>query len=84
MRKQSLVSLLTAALGLLGCTQPSITAITPSSGPTTGGTAITIIGTNFTDVRSVTVGGEGINALTVESNTTLSGTTPGGPSGPMR
>ena len=38
-------------------TTPTIESVTPSTGPTSGGTLITITGTNFTAVPTVMVGG---------------------------
>jgi len=47
---------------------PAIRTITPASGPITGGTTVTITGTNFTDTSSVTFGG--LDA-TIVSNTDM-------------
>ena len=35
---------------------PTFSSLTPNSGPTTGGTSVTITGTNFTGATSVTIG----------------------------
>ena len=37
--------------------RPTITRIAPASGPTSGGTRVRLVGTNFLDVQSVTFGG---------------------------
>jgi len=60
--------------------QPTITNVNPSSGPTTGGTPITITGTNFVGVSSVTVGGVAVT-YTVNSSTQITATTPLGTAG---
>jgi hypothetical protein len=65
---------------------PTITSISPNSGPTAGGTAITITGTNFSPGISAVIGqgaGTGIGAIamtnvTVVSPTTITATTGGG------
>jgi hypothetical protein len=36
---------------------PAVSAVSPSSGPTTGGTAVTITGTHFAAATTVTIGG---------------------------
>ncbi|MGA3057937.1 MAG: S8 family serine peptidase, partial [Candidatus Limnocylindrales bacterium] len=48
-----------AALGAAGtgsCTAPTVSSITPPSGPTTGGTTVTITGTGFTGATAVHFG----------------------------
>ena len=54
---------------------PSVSAVSPSAGPVTGGTSvtITITGTDFTDV---TFGGAAGTGLTIVSDTRLTVTTP--------
>jgi hypothetical protein len=61
---------------------PSIASITPSSGPTTGGTTVTISGGNFVGVSSVLIGGTPVSGLVVQSTSTISATTPPGTTGP--
>lgn len=48
----------TAVLTILDneTTQPIVTSVSPSQGPTTGGTIVTILGGNFTDATSVSFG----------------------------
>lgn len=60
---------------------PTIAAVTPSTGPTTGGTAITITGSNFVDIAGVTVGGREAKSLTVVGSTTITAVTAPSPSG---
>jgi len=59
---------------------PTITSVTPNNGPTTGGTSITINGTNFVNVSSVTVGGV-LVTTTSTSPTQITATTPPGTAG---
>ncbi|MDR0213064.1 MAG: IPT/TIG domain-containing protein [Comamonas sp.] len=57
---------------------PTVTAVAPQSGPTTGGTSVVITGTNFSGVTSVTFGGVAAASVTVNSITTITATSPGG------
>ncbi len=57
---------------------PTVTAVSPDSGPLTGGTHVTITGTNFVDVTSVTIGGTELGERAVVSTTQITGTTPAG------
>ncbi|MRH89328.1 cell surface protein [Nocardia sp. SYP-A9097] len=59
---------------------PTVTAVSPASGPTSGGTAVTITGTNLTTTQSVTVDG-GTAPFSVISNTEISAVTPAGTAG---
>src|SRR6266436_3036268 len=36
--------------------KPTVTSVTPSSGPASGGTSVTIVGTNFKKVQTVKFG----------------------------
>ncbi len=54
----------------------TITSISPISGPSTGGTTVTITGTGFTGADSVTIGGTVVNNITVVNNTTITFVTP--------
>ena len=57
---------------------PSITSISPTSGSTAGGTAITITGTSLTGATSVTVGGVAATSVVVVSSTSVIAVTPEG------
>ena len=57
---------------------PTIESISPTSGSTLGGTAITITGTNLTDASSVTVGGVAATDVVVVSSTSVTAVTPAG------
>ena len=47
--------------------QPTVTAISPNSGPTSGGTSVTITGTGFATGATVTIGGAAATNVTVDS-----------------
>ena len=55
---------------------PTVTNISPTSGPTTGGTAVTITGTGFQSGASVTLGGAAATNVVVVSATQITATTP--------
>ena len=61
---------------------PVIQPLTPDHGPVTGGTAITISGTNFTPGSTVTVGGVPATDVQVFGNTQIVAVTPAGAEGP--
>jgi hypothetical protein len=72
-----LVSLL-ALTGISALTQPanavaaaSLTAISPTSGPTAGGTVITLTGSEFTSATGVTIDGVAATDFTVLSDTSI-------------
>ncbi|MGO3146443.1 MAG: beta strand repeat-containing protein, partial [Leucobacter sp.] len=60
---------------------PTITDLTPTEGPETGGTEVTITGTGFTDATGVTFDGTAGTAFTVDSDTQITVTTPAGTPG---
>ena len=60
---------------------PTVTAVTPSSGPATGGTAVTIAGTNFFGVSAVNFGGASASTYTVNSSTEIIVISPAGSAG---
>jgi len=55
---------------------PSVTSVSPNSGPTSGGTTVTVSGTNFTGATSVSFGGYSGKNLTVINATTITVTSP--------
>jgi hypothetical protein len=55
---------------------PSLGSVAPASGPTAGGTTVTITGTNLTGATSVTFAGTAATAFTVNSATTITAVTP--------
>ncbi len=60
---------------------PTVTSVTPTSGPTTGGTTITLTGTNFVSGATVRVGGTAATNVTFVSATQLTARTPAGTAG---
>ena len=60
---------------------PTVTSVSPSSGATAGGTAITITGTDFTGATGVTIGGAAATSVTVVNATTITCVTPAGTAG---
>ena len=64
------------ALKASGGLAPSISSVSPSSGSSNGGTAVTITGTNFVSGATVTFGGTAATNVTVVSSTSITATTP--------
>jgi formylglycine-generating enzyme required for sulfatase activity len=60
---------------------PTIISVSPNSGPRTGGTAITIIGTNLTGSSRVQVGGVNATRVVPVNDTTVTAVTPAGTEG---
>jgi len=60
------------------CPAPTVTAISPAYGLASGGTTITLNGTNFFGASSVTVGGALATSVNVVSATVLTAVTPAG------
>ncbi len=59
----------------------SVSSISPNSGPTAGGTAVTITGTNFAAGATVTFAGKAATNVVVVSGTKITATTPAGSAG---
>ena len=57
---------------------PTISSVSPNSGPRAGGTAITITGTNFPPGSTVLVGGKSATSVVVVSLTKITAVTPAG------
>src|SRR5207245_10222688 len=66
-----------------GCFLPTVTSVTPNTGPTTGGTAVTIKGTNFDAPATVTFGGEAATSVVLVNFTTITAATPANTPGPV-
>ena len=62
-------------------TTPTVTALSPASGPTTGGDALTLTGTGFAGTPGVTVGGLAATSIVVVSDTQITATAPAGSAG---
>ncbi len=58
--------------------EPAITSVIPGEGATSGGTAITITGTNFRSGATVTIGGLPATGVVVDNATTIRAITPPG------
>jgi hypothetical protein len=50
---------------------PTITSVTPGKGPLGGGSAVTIVGTNFTAATAVTFGAGAATSVVVVSSTKI-------------
>ncbi|RLJ76607.1 beta strand repeat-containing protein, partial [Pedobacter alluvionis] len=57
---------------------PTVTALSPTSGPTSGGTSVTITGTDFSGATAVTFGATAATGFTVNSATQITATSPAG------
>lgn len=57
---------------------PSISGVSPNNGPLAGGQSVTVTGTGFTGATAVTIDGVPATDVTVDSDTTLTATTPPG------
>jgi PKD repeat protein len=55
---------------------PTITGISPASGPASGGTVVNITGTNFAGTTSVTIGGTAATNVSVISTSSITAITP--------
>src|SRR5439155_23195192 len=60
---------------------PTVRSVSPNSGSTAGGTAVTIRGTNFVAGATVTFGGTAATNVMVASSTSITATTPPGSAG---
>ncbi|MFS0857171.1 Ig-like domain-containing protein, partial [Paenibacillus taichungensis] len=66
---------------LVDAIAPTITGVSPASGPASGGTTVTLTGTNLTGTTGVTFGGRAATAYTVNSATQITATAPSGTAG---
>ncbi|MFS2109740.1 IPT/TIG domain-containing protein [Sphingomonas sp. Sphisp140] len=57
---------------------PTVTAISPTTGPTSGGLTVVLTGTNFSGTTAVTFGGTAATGYTVNSTTQITATAPAG------
>ncbi|TSC94029.1 MAG: outer membrane adhesin-like protein [Parcubacteria group bacterium Licking1014_1] len=60
---------------------PSVESISPSSGPTAGGTSVTIVGTGFLSGPTVIIGGNAATNIDRVNSTHITATTPAGTAG---
>jgi hypothetical protein len=68
----------TLASGYTYLDKPTVTSVTPSTGPAAGGTVVKIAGASFGAVPTVKFGSTAATAVTVSSATELTVTTPAG------
>ena len=76
-------AVLLCAVGLEGEAQaqfgpPTVTNVNPNTGPTSGGTSVTITGTNFSGATAVRFGSNAAGSFTVDSATQITATSPAG------
>jgi hypothetical protein len=64
-----------SAYTYVAASPPSVTSITPTSGPTTGGTNVTIAGANFASGATVSIGGIAATNVIFDSGAQLRATT---------
>src|SRR5215467_871960 len=57
---------------------PTVTNVNPNTGPTSGGTSVTITGTNFSGATAVSFGSNAAASFTVNSATQITATSPAG------
>ncbi|MDO8996642.1 MAG: IPT/TIG domain-containing protein, partial [Sediminibacterium sp.] len=76
-----LASANTAADNFTYVDPPTVTALSPATGPVAGGTVVTVTGTNLTGVTAVQFGGVAATAFTVDSANSLTATAPAGAAG---
>jgi hypothetical protein len=60
---------------------PTVTSVTPGTGPTAGGNTVTITGTGFTGATGVTFGGVAATSFMVVNDTTITTVVPSGSTG---
>ncbi len=68
-------------IGSGGPQPPSVTGVNPSSGPTSGGIAVTITGTNLKGATAVEFGSNAATNVTVVSSSQITTTAPAGSAG---
>ena len=66
---------------LVDAISPTITSVSPTSGPTIGGTAVTLTGTNLTDATAVKFGSTAAMSYIVNSATQITAIAPAGSAG---
>lgn len=64
-------------------TDPVVTSLSPNTGPTAGGTTVTITGTRLTGATEVRFGGTAATSFTVQSATTITAVSPAHGAGPV-
>jgi len=62
---------------------PTVTSLAPSTGWVFGGTSVTVTGANFTGASAVNFGGAPASSFSVNSDASISATSPAGSQGPV-
>jgi hypothetical protein len=62
---------------------PTVSSISPTSGPSSGGTVVTISGSDFADVSAVSFGGLPAASYSVDSESRIVARSPAAPPGPV-
>ena len=62
---------------------PALSQLSPRTGPTAGGTTVTLTGSNLSGATSVRFGSTGATSFRVTSPTTITAVSPGRPTGPV-
>ena len=62
---------------------PTVSNLSPASGPAAGGGTVVITGSRFTRASGVSFGSKPASAFTVDSDTQITATVPPGPPGPV-
>jgi hypothetical protein len=57
---------------------PTVTGVSPGSGPSVGGNTVTVTGTGFTDASAVSFGSTPATSFTVNSDSSITATVPAG------
>jgi phospholipase C len=70
-----------ASVGAVAQNAPTIASISPTFGPSAGGTSVTITGTNFVSGATVKFGNAAATSVSVTNSTTITAVTPANPTG---
>jgi hypothetical protein len=70
------VATFSAQMAVYGLLRPTVTSVSPNEGPTAGGIAVTITGSNFASGATVAFGGAAATSVVVASATEITAKTP--------
>jgi hypothetical protein len=76
-----LLALWLAPHAAIAAVPPTVTSVSPTSGPTSGGTSVTITGTAFTGATQVSFGGTPATGFTINGATSITATAPAAAAG---
>ena len=79
--RRGAVTIVASGLTSPGCRAPSIKSIAPASGPSAGGTPVTVTGGNFQAGAALSIGGAIAGSVNVVSASSITATTPALPPG---